>query len=202
VSSVLDEYGSGLPFGGPSEDEKAMLGLGDPPAFLRRGMSVVDAENRVRRQCETAREEMLFAVKLRLRAWNRLTTDRESIRRSMSAEATAAVARLNESSYGPDESKVSIEPTGWPVFAGRRWIALVAAVEDFNRNWRRFIDAFPLDDLHRAIDGYNRYYVLEKECAVRSIHTARRGFTPRTKPTNVDLLGEFPPLETPPPQYR
>lgn len=202
MSSALDEYGWGLPFGGPSEDEKALLGLGDPPAFLRRGQSVADAENRVRRKCETAREEMLFAVKLRLRAWNRLVGDREFIRRSMSAEAVSAIARLNESVFGADESTVSIEPTGWPVFAGRRWNAIVAAVEDFNRNWRRFIDAFQLDDLHRAIDGYNRYYVLEKECAVRSIHTARRGFTPRTKPKNDDLLDEFPPLIMPPTSYR
>ena len=43
-------------------------------------------------------------------------------------------------------------------------------------------------------DGYNRYYVLEKECAVRSPKVARQGFRPLPPLTTADLAAELPPL--------
>jgi hypothetical protein len=191
-----------LPFGGPSEDEKALLGLCEPPAFLRRGMRVDDAEARVDKQCETARLQMLFAVRLRLRSWNRLVHDHPAIRERMSLAAAESVAEIGRTAFLPREAIMIPGPAGWRFLAMRHWRALVLAVEEFNANWKRFLEAFPLDDLHRVIDDYNRYYVLEKECAVRSFHTARRGFTPRKKTAVSDLLERFPPLPAPPGDYR
>jgi hypothetical protein len=69
-------------------------------------------------------------------------------------------------------------------------------------DWQRYLETLSLDDLHRTIDGYNRYYVLEKECAVRSVRTALRGFVPKRKPTWMDFLERFPPLPTPPIHHR
>ena len=120
----------------------------------------------------------------------------------MSEAAAETVSTIGNSVFAPNEPTTSIAPAGWTLFAGRHWRAFGSAVEEFNANWRRFLAAFPLDDLHRAIDGYNRYYVLEKECAVRSIHTARRGFVPRKLTTVADLLERFPPLPKVPKDYR
>lgn len=198
----MDEPSSALPLGEPSEDEKALLGLGETLAFLRRGMSVDDAEARVDMQCEAARLQMLFAVRLRLRAWNRLIRDHPTIRDRMSPAAAESVAVIGRIAFLPDEKNISPAPAGWRLFAMRHWRALVSAVEEFNANWKRFLDAFSLDDLHRVIEDYNRFYVLEKECAVRSILTARRGFTPRKKTAAADLLERFPPLPRPPGDYR
>ena len=45
--------------------------------------------------------------------------------------------------------------------------------------------------------GYNRYYVLEKECAVRSARIARQGFAPLPPLTTGDLVAQFPLLPVP-----
>jgi hypothetical protein len=199
---ALDGDGGSTPLGEVPSDERLLLGLGDPPAYLRRGMSVEDAETRVVKTCEAARDEMLYPVKLRLRFWNRLLRDRPRVRKATTSDAMEYAADLGRRVFGLKESTISIAPAGWSMFAGRQWRALGAAVEEFNANWRRYLETLPLDDLHRTIDGYNRYYVLEKECAVRSIRTAIRGFIPKEKPTWADFLARFPPLPTPPRNYR
>ena len=198
----MDGDGGTTPLGEVPSDERMLLGLGDPPAFLRRGMSVEDADARVVRKCEIARDEMLYAVRLRLRFWNRLLRDRPRIRASVSEAARESAADIGTKVFGPGEPSVSVAPAGWSIFAGRHWRAFVTAVEEFNANWRRYLETMPLDDLYRAIDGYNRYYVLEKECAVRSARTALRGFAPKQKPTWSDFLERLPPLPTPPGDYR
>ena len=46
-------------------------------------------------------------------------------------------------------------------------------------------------------DGYNRFYVLEKECAVHSPVIARQGFRPLEPLTAADLVAALPPLPVP-----
>jgi hypothetical protein len=198
----MDGDGGTTPLGETPSDEQMLLGLGDPPAYLRRGMSVEDAEARVVKKCEMDRDQMLYAVRLRLRFWNRLLRDRPRVRERVSAAAMESAAVLEELTFSPGEARISVAPAGWELFVTRHWRALVSAVEEFNANWRRYLEAIPLDDLHRAIDGYNRYYVLEKECAVRSARTALRGFVPKRKPTWKDFLERFPTLPVPPGDYR
>lgn len=195
------DYGV-TPLGEAPPEERLLFGLGDPPAYLRRGMSVEDAEARVDKRCATARDEMLYAVRLRLRFWNRLVSDSGWLRRRLSPAAQASVADIGSKIFSPGDPMLLPAPVGWGVFAAKHWRAFAAAVEDFNDRWQRFLRTFPLDDLRHAIDGYNRYYVLEKECAVRSALTARRGFMPRDMPTVDDLMARFPLLPAPPGDYR
>jgi len=51
-----------------------------------------------------------------------------------------------------------------------------------------------LDGVNELRDGYNRYYVFEKECATRSPLVARHGFRPLPPVSHADLLERFPPL--------
>jgi hypothetical protein len=46
--------------------------------------------------------------------------------------------------------------------------------------------------VNEARDGYNRYYVLEKECAIRSALLARRGFC-RLEPFTLEQLAALVP---------
>jgi len=197
----MNEHGA-TPLGEAPPEERLLFGLGDPPAYLRRGWSVEDAEAQVYKRCAASRDEMLYGVRLRLRFWNRLAQDRRWASARMSPLAQASVADIGRKVFSPGDSTVLPAPVGWGLFAAKHWRAFVAAVEDFNERWQRFLKTFPLDELHRTIDGYNRYYVFEKECAVRSALTARRGFVPRSKPTTEDLLERFPLLPTPPGDYR
>jgi hypothetical protein len=54
-----------------------------------------------------------------------------------------------------------------------------------------------LSQVNALRDGYNRYYVLEKECASRSPRTARHGFRPLPPLTADDLAALLPPLPVP-----
>jgi hypothetical protein len=58
------------------------------------------------------------------------------------------------------------------------------------------IEMVPLNALREA---YNRHYLLEKECAVRSVRLARQGFQPLEPLTAGDLNALFPPLPVPRP---
>ncbi|HVS34068.1 MAG TPA: hypothetical protein VMS17_00705, partial [Gemmataceae bacterium] len=52
-------------------------------------------------------------------------------------------------------------------------------------------------DVHRVNDlrdGYNRYYLLEKECALRSPRLARQGYRPLAPLTVQELEALMPPL--------
>jgi hypothetical protein len=74
---------------------------------------------------------------------------------------------------------------------------LIDSLERFNRRWRGYVTALDLTAVNRERDGYNRYFVLEKECAVRSAKIARHGFAPLPPLTHADLLAEFPELPVP-----
>ena len=50
-----------------------------------------------------------------------------------------------------------------------------------------------LDAVNDLRDGYNRYYLIEKECAIRSPTLARRGFV-RLEPLKHENLFEALPL--------
>ena len=67
----------------------------------------------------------------------------------------------------------------------------------FNRRWRQFLDAVDLRPINELRDGYNRYYVLEKEFAVRSARVARHGFVPLAPLTAAALFELLPLLPVP-----
>ena len=52
-------------------------------------------------------------------------------------------------------------------------------------------------EVNRLRDGYNRWYVLEKECAVRSHAVARQGFVPLPPLTSAELAEHLPLLPVP-----
>jgi hypothetical protein len=95
------------------------------------------------------------------------------------------------------------EPPAWAIqpAAPRRLRAigrdLVASLIRFNDRWSGFLDELNLDSINRAIDQYNRYYLLEKECCLGSARLAARHFTPRSRLTREGLLAEYPILPVP-----
>jgi hypothetical protein len=60
-----------------------------------------------------------------------------------------------------------------------------------------FLANVDLTAVNELREGYNRYYVLEKECAVRSARIARQGFTPLPPLTHDELMSQFPLLPVP-----
>lgn len=71
---------------------------------------------------------------------------------------------------------------------------LQTSIERFNRRWLAFVQALDLTEINRLRDGYNRYYLLEKECAIRSAAVAQRGFRPLAPLTTGEILDLLRPL--------
>src|SRR5262249_20332515 len=78
-----------------------------------------------------------------------------------------------------------------------RWALreLQESLERFNERWQQFLEELDLSAVNAEREGFNRYYVLEKECAVRSAVLASQGFCrlpPVTKEQIAALLPTLP----------
>lgn len=175
-------------------DLNELIGLYDVPAFARRGQDMEHALRALHERCRRRRDELLDMARVRLRQW-----------------AAAAV--------GPDDwSDVLRSPISalWPLAGldAPRWAEtpastrrrraivrdLVASVERFNARWRKALDEFNPAPVNGMIDGYNEYYLLEKECALGSARLARHGHRPIDPITAESLLADYPPLPVPEPR--
>ncbi len=74
---------------------------------------------------------------------------------------------------------------------------LALSFESFNRRWNRSVQEIDIESLNRLREGYNRYYVFEKECALGSSLLAQLGFVKQKPVSAEDLLELFPPLKIP-----
>jgi len=74
---------------------------------------------------------------------------------------------------------------------------LTESITRFDRRWQRYLHELNLDPINQLRDDYNRYYVLEKECALRSARLARIGFQLLRPVTADELLSLMPLLPCP-----
>jgi hypothetical protein len=168
-----------------------LLGLFDLPAFARRGQDLEYALARMDKYCRRVRLETLEMVHLRLRQWSSAVTGPEA----WSGVFTAPIVELWD--------LCAAEAPQWAVelapMRRQRAIArdLVGSLVRFNRRWATFLDNLNVDHLNRAIDAYNLYYTLEKECVLGSARLAARHFKPREPVTRDSLAREYPPLPVP-----
>lgn len=170
---------------------KELLGLFDVPAFARRGHDLDELLRRLQDRCRRARYERLDMVRMRLRQWSRAATGPESW--------SDVFARPIETLWPLSEAEDPCWATSPATLRQRRNIArdLVAAVLRFNHRWTEFLARLNLGPTNAAIDQYNRYYVLEKECVMGSARLAARHFQPLPEVTIDRLLQEHPLLCVP-----
>jgi hypothetical protein len=107
----------------------------------------------------------------------------------------AALRRLHEE-LAP-RLRDAVEPTTSPRALRRALRELGESIERFNRLWREFLAGVDLGRVNGLREGYNRYYLLEKECALRSPRLARQGYRPLPPLTREDLESLMPPLPAP-----
>lgn len=174
-------------------DVRKILAQFDAPAFVRRAKGVELAEEFLHAHCSRQREEWLEMPRLRLGQF---------------------AAALGEWSRWPMSPGGGSDPQPWialheqwqprlkvPVprahSAGQLqapWDRMAESFAKFNRRWQTFVEKFPRDEINELRDGYNRYYVLEKECATGSAALARRGFVELPLVTVQTLLEWYPRL--------
>ena len=101
-----------------------------------------------------------------------------------------------ESELSP-KLRARVEATSSTRILQRALRTLHESLQAFNRRWLDFLRAVDLTPVNEARGGYNRYYLLEKECAVRSGRLARQGFM-RLEPFTMDeLMKTLPDLPIP-----
>jgi hypothetical protein len=170
---------------------RQLLGMFDVPAFARRGQDLEYAIQRLHDRLRRQRDEMLEMVRLRLRQW------------AAAVEGPDAWPGCFASPIEGLWPEAAAPPPVWNTNPApprrRRAIArdLIASIERFNRRWTALIDGLNLEPINTMIDQYNRYYVLEKECVLRSPRLATRHFAPRPLVDRSDLLRVYPPLSLP-----
>jgi hypothetical protein len=166
------------------------------PAYMRRARHVQDAHDQLVERCRRQREEMLYMVRTRLgmlhaRAggWNQLRI------------CVADEGQLDLLKEMFDALKPQLRAPPGPTRSERALRAelreLGESIERFNRRWEAFLASIDLAPLNALRDSYNRYYVLEKECAIRSPRLARQGFQRLEPLTLAELARQFPPLVSP-----
>ncbi len=179
------------PLGGIEAEIKELLGLFDVPAFARRGQDLEYALLRLRTRAVRTRSDMLDMVRLRLKQW------------ASAASCPGDALKVFREPIDALWPQAEAPPPRWSIRADsnrrlrRIGRDLVASVERFNRRWAKYLDDIDLTAIHRQVDHYNRYYLLEKEMILGSTRLAARHFEPKAYPTVDELRAALPVLTVP-----
>ena len=74
---------------------------------------------------------------------------------------------------------------------------LVASLTRFNARWEEYLARLDLGTVNELREKYNRDYVIEKACSLRSDLLARQGFVPMRPLTLEEVLDQLPMLPLP-----
>jgi hypothetical protein len=173
-----------------------LVGLYDAPAYIRRARHVQEALEDLLAVCRKQREQWLALVRVRLGLLHALASEWSALGPYLANESQCVILEELLRGLRP-ELRCPIEPTTSGRVLRRALQELCESLERFNRRWREFLSKLDLAPVNEVRAGYNRYYVLEKECAVRSAVVARQGFQPLPPITVADVAGVLPELPVP-----
>ena len=188
-----------VPITGQAEDNlfKRVLGSYDVPAYVRRARAVEDAFHDLLSQCRLRRTQMLELARSRLQALRDLVAgDWQSVLLPLATREQADVLQRLQEELQPSCSPLNVQAPSHRVVR-RALLELVESLEWFNRRWIEYLDKLDLTSINELRDKYNRYYLVEKECAVRSARVARQGFVRMNRLSHEELREAFPVLPIP-----
>lgn len=175
---------------------KQFLATYDAPAYIRRARQTQAAYDDLLERCRQQRTEWLKLARSRLATLRALAGSWEGLRPWLaSADPTRHLEELCVSLDLPPAPRAAPAGTARAIRQALR--ELCESLERFNRRWETFLRELDLGAINALRDSYNRYYVLEKECAVRSPRVARQGFVPVPPLAVEELASLFPLLPVP-----
>lgn len=175
------------------EDRKLVqqfLAQGGTPAFAARSQQTQQAWDKVLRKCQQQRDEWLTIVRIRLGTLQALCGEWSALSPWLDTRGIALLEELHTNLQ--PKLRVPIARTTSPKALLRALTCLKECLGRFNKRWSEFLPKVNLNAVNELREKYNRYYLIEKECFVRSPVVARRGFTPLPPATMQDLEAEFP----------
>jgi hypothetical protein len=167
-----------------------------PPAYIRRATRVEAAYQELLHRYRAKRDEWLAMPRIYLGALHMLTSDWPALRPLLRDDQQVEVLRSLMTALDP-RPRLTIHPTRFLGKLRRALRELVASLHEFNRRWGEYLAEVDLTAHNQLRADYNRYYVLEKECAVRSSRLARQGFFPLVPLTVAHLEAALPLLPVP-----
>jgi hypothetical protein len=187
-----------LPIPGRDEETRLFQELTahyDAPAYIRRARQVDTAFDEVVARCRTQRNEWLTMVRTRLGLLFALAGHWDNLQPLLANDQRSLLRRL----YADLQPRLrsAIVPTSSTRVLRRAVRELCESIERFNRRWQAFLPTVDLAPVNELREGYNRYYLLEKECALRSARLARIGYRPLGPLTTADLEEALPLLPVP-----
>ena len=168
----------------------------DGPAYMRRARRVHASYEQLIHDCRRQRHEWLAMARIRLGTLRGQTGSWESLKPYLAGEGQTQLLEALWAALDP-RPRIPIEPTTSARVLRATLRRLAESLERFNERWLPFVRSLDLSALNAERADYNRYYLLEKECEVRSPHIARAGYKPLEPLTVDDVLAELPPLPVP-----
>ncbi len=166
------------------------------PAFVRRAREVHEAFEDVLARARGQRQQWLEMVSLRLATLAALAGDWGRLRPLLADDEQVEVLRRLHDELRPT-LRAPVEAT---TSTGRLKAALaelLASLERFNRRWEAFLPTVDLTRVNALREGYNAYFVLEKECAVGRPALTKADFVKLPPLRTEDVARALPPLPAP-----
>lgn len=187
-----------VPLGNDFADRQIneLVSLFEGPAYIRRARGVEEALEHLLGLANRQRDEWLAMPRLHLGQLHALAGEWAAIRPWLADDSQLDVLEHLRRTLAP-QLRVPPDRTRSTRVLRRTLRELTASLVRFNARWEKYlrtIDVRPINDLR---DGYNRYYVLEKACALRSEVLARLGFTPLLPLDLEELQRRLPLLPVP-----
>jgi hypothetical protein len=168
----------------------------DAPAFVRRAQRVQGLFEQILASCRKQRDEWLEMVRIRLGLLHALAGDWAALSPLLADDGQLEALRELHTALAPQLRSV-VEPTTSARALRQALAELNESIERFNHRWHVFLAQVDLTALNAGREGYNRYYLLEKECALRSPNLARQGFRRLEPFSHAELAALLPPLSVP-----
>lgn len=186
------------PVARPDDDEqivREMIGRWGAPAFMRRARRVEDSYQRLVDGLVKQRLELLAMVGLRLGQLLALAGDWTLLAEWVCPSDLVALQELYLELQ--PRLRMPLTPTSSSRALRAALVELRESLEYFNARWQAILAGLDLAPLNAEREAYNRYYLLEKECALGSARIARAGFRPMPLLDRSVLSSMFPCLTVP-----
>jgi hypothetical protein len=187
------------PPSGDADDRRVlqkMLGFYDGPAFMRRVKRVEEAERIVDAHLQKERDDKLWLVRLRVGQLRALAGAWDVLRPLLATDEALTQLRELHDTLRPT-LRMPLAVTQSQRRLRMALAELVESMEAFNCRWQKIIAEADLTAVNELREGYNRHYLIEKECALGDSRVARLGFKRMDPLTRADVWARFPLLSVP-----
>ena len=165
----------------------------DAPAYVRRAQAVQAAFDRLVAQCRQKRDEWLPMVRTRLGTLKALAGDWQALRPLLAEDEQVRTLDTMHADLAP-RLRVPVSMTTSVRTLRRALRELIESIAVFNRRWLKVLATVDVGGVNELREGYNRWYLLEKECAIGSARLARIGYKELPPLTSEELARLLPPL--------